>query len=268
MSEEQYQAAALRDAYKEKFGELPECGREIRRDNYDNDRERLLRALTWLNRGAQTQSDDEKLLFNYIALNALFGRPEDDTASLKQIRDNKENFMRALVKHDRDRALLLFACEEEATIKQLVDNPYLWGPFWQPEQESGINWQTARQAQLDTTLKGLGIIKKWYPKVQKNRHEKMPLKVRNVAGDVLFCAISRARVLRNQIVHGSCCYGDGYNRTQMHTCAKFLPPLVGRMIKIMISAARHDVWFDIATPPQGAPDEETQTAKPLTDTKN
>lgn len=266
MDETHYTAEALRNAYKERFGELPNCGREIMRAGNDDNRERLLRGITWFSRAEDAASDDEKVLFYYIALNALFGRLEDD----KKRKDGEKPhewsyfFVRNLIRHDQNKTLLAFVRKKEGVINDIIGNRYLSPEFWHSAHEPDTDWQSRQRKKQEKTNAGIRHLKAWRMAAKKASGAKAPWEVRKAALGVLLSAIGCVRVLRNQMMHGACCYADGYNRTQMRACAAFLPPLVGRMIRIMISGGE---WGKVPSPPQGKPDEETPIAKPLPDAK-
>lgn len=264
MDESLYLAEALKDAYAERFGIMPECGREVVRADYDDNRERLLRGITWFSRAEGAKRDDEKVLFYYIALNALFGRLEDDQKGSEKKLRKWSPFVRNLIQNDGNKTLLAFVRNEGTAINNIIGNRYLWAPFWQSAFGTDADWQSRQRIMQNNANNCIRHLKEWRRAYKKAAVADMPPQVLSAAVRVLIYAILCVRVLRNQMMHGSCCYADGYNRTQMRACAKFLPPLVGRMIKIMISGGE---WGKVATPPQGSPDEETPKAKPLPDAK-
>lgn len=266
MDETYYRAAALRAAYNEQFGAPPECGRAVLRAGFDDNRERLLRGITWFARAEEAAGDDEKVLFYYIALNALFGRLEDDQkrGEGEKPREWSSSFVRNLIRHDRNKTLLAFVRKEEAAINGIIGNRYLSQEFWHSAHEPNTDWQSRQRKRQQEANAGIRHLKAWRKAAKKAAGAKPPWEVRKAAVGVLLSAISCVRVLRNQMMHGACCYADGYNRSQMRACAAFLPPLVGRMIRIMTGGGE---WGKVASPPQGSPDEETPTAKPLPDAK-
>ena len=265
-----YTHTALCAAFAGKFGAEPDCGEGVRRDGFGNDRERLLRALTWFERAENANSDDGKVLSAYIALNSLFGRLEDD----RKPEDGEKPpewswvFVRKLIKHDGNKTLLAFVRKEEEMIVRIINNRYLLREFWQSAFGGGADWQAQQRQTMDRVKDSIRQLKEWRRAHKKNPRIEPSFEIRKSAARVLINAISRVRVLRNQMVHGACCYGDNYNRSQMRDCAAFLLPLVGRMIKIMLSAkdTGGSEWGEVPSPPQGVPDDaQNKTAKPLGD---
>ena len=254
-----------------------DCGRDILRNKYRNDQERLLRALTWHGRAEGAESDDDKVIFGYIALNALFGSWDDDQeirrgktqddeeTQARKPQDQLRLFVKKVVRNDDKGALLAVVRKQGAAITGIIENRFLWSLFWNAD-EHGKDWEPVQQQTLRKVDNCIQHVKDWKRKSKKNPVKETPPRIRGDVADVLYWAIYSVRVLRNQVMHGSCCYGDGYNRTQMRDCAEFLLPLVGRMIKIMIEAkgTGNSKWGRVATPPQGAPDDaQNKIAKPL-----
>ena len=268
-----YTHTALCAAFAGKFGAEPDCGEGVRRDGFGNDRERLLRALTWFERAENANSDDGKVLSAYIALNALFNRlgdekiPESDERGKMRPNKNQQRrlftFVGKVAAEDRDGVFLTFICDNAEMIKNVIGHPYLERVFWESAREQGKDWEANRRRRLQEVEEHIHNIRNW---LEQNKGRQAWKSICGEAKSVLYSATESVRVLRNQMVHGACCYGDNYNRSQMRYCAEFLPPMVARMIKIMLNADNtgNDKWGKVAAPPQTFPDDAPpKTAKAL-----
>ena len=223
--------------------EKADISAEIRRDNYTNNKERLLRAVSWYCRAEKGQCEDEKVIFSYIAFNALYGQlnSSESTDGKNEGEDaakrNTEfyDFLKKIADVDKDCHVLLdFMKGEKQTIKDIMKHRYLWKGYWDTlavnhADEEWKKQQSDKRSRVEDDLQ------------QKETH--YPL-------IVLFQCF---RVLRNQLMHGSAGYCDWYNRSQVKLCADFFLPLIGRMIGIMLDKPEND-WGAVNAPPQGGPD--------------
>ena len=233
------------------------------RNKYNNNQERVLRALSWLRAAEKIDSVDMRLILSLIALNAMYAVSPPKRAKTKSSEKQKDNpgqnmekrkleeyelvnnFVDKVLKFDKDRILILFLAKEyRDDVEKILSSQYLSIHYWHsmgvPIFRGKKEWYKRDGAHIQ--------------KVEMDLHDgnpEYPLKH----------VIHRVRVLRNQLLHGEAGYGDYYNRSQVSTCAKVMPPLLERILFIMINAMINypsRSWGVVPYPPQGAkPDERT-----------
>lgn len=177
----------------------------------DEDRSRLRRALSWLERAESTPASepDERFLFFWIAFAAAYvggrsQRRENDTEfSLSS------SFLRRIASADRLCLLEQQLDYMSDSVKLLMDNPYVYDPFWSDRE----NWErsfTSSNRQLQNAL--------------RNRK----------AEQCIYLVLRRLHVLRNQIVHGGTTLRSSHNRKQVKDSAKIMSHLVPAILEIML----------------------------------
>lgn len=177
----------------------------------DEDRSRLRRALSWLERAesAPASETDERFLFFWIAFAAAYvvgrsQRRESDTEfSLSA------GFLKRIANADRVGLLEQQLDYMSDSVKLLVDNPYVYGPFWS-------DWEG------------------WERSFAKdNKQLQDALRSRN-AERCIDLVLRRLHVLRNQIVHGGSTLRSSHSRKQVKDGAKIMSHLVPAILEIML----------------------------------
>ncbi len=223
---------------------LPEIGlveqkdisEELPRNGYTNNQERVLRVLSWLSSAEKHQKErdyDVCLMCALAAFNGLYAVPPYPYKAPSQETSTKGEtdikcIINQLIEYDKDLILWEYLSQNKEWEK-IIYNQYLYRDYWK-----GDNWEKNYEKD-NRKLRKLAY-----------KHVKEPL------AEIMH----RIKVLRNQLMHGEAGYKDYYNRWQVDVCANFLPPLVGRMLRIMID--NKDKFCDeVPYPPQ--------TDKPKTD---
>ncbi|MGI9306426.1 MAG: hypothetical protein ACR2P5_03885 [Gammaproteobacteria bacterium] len=220
------------------------------RNKYKNDQERALRGLSWLRAAETAKNPDARLICALIALNSLYAVPprktkakaapedgaaENDIPEYEREHERIDNFIDKLVKHDKGGILIDFLRgEQRDNVEALFASQYLSNSYWRSFHIRNIptkaEWVLREGAKITEAEKCL-----------EERNPALPLKH----------IIHRVRVLRNQLIHGESGFGDYYNRPQVSVCAAFMPPLVGRMLAIVVQTGKYSVWGVVPYPPQG-----------------
>jgi hypothetical protein len=92
---------------------------------------RIHRALSWLDRAEQCDDDDARFIFLWVAFNAAYANDLEDLGYMAE-RRVFENFIQRLVDLDKEDALYnLVWTEFTSSIRILLDNQYVFGPFWE-----------------------------------------------------------------------------------------------------------------------------------------
>ena len=196
---------------------------------------RLHRALSWLKRAEQEVDDEDvRFILLWISFNAAYAR-EVDSESATELK-RLQIFFNALVKLDigqriRDAALDRF----REGIHQLVDNRYVFMPFWKHSsgEEGYEDWKTRfakEKRELGFNLENGKTVR------------------------VLLTVFRRLYVLRNQLLHGAATWRGRVNREQVEDGAAVLGWLVPLFLEIMINNPHHD-WGEPSYPPLERPDD-------------
>jgi len=173
------------------------------------------RAISWLRRAEQEDDADARFIFLWISFNAAyaweFGHEQSE-------RDLLRRFFERILLLDTDKRLhaLLFK-NFTGCVRTLIDNPYLFDPFWRAlrDHDSSGRWEEQFQAAKRTATAAV-----------------MSGETVTVAGIV----VDRLYVLRNQLVHGGATHGSKVNRQQVKDSVALLGQLVPLVIDLMLSS--------------------------------
>lgn len=199
--------------------------RLVRDDQPEGLRVRIHRAISWLARAEREVDDpDAAFIFLWIALNAAYAHEFGfEERELVQIR----RFIAVLVEHDLEQRLhaVLFN-QFSGPIRTLVDNRFVYEPFWRAlrehdgsgrwEQQFGDSREVAMRAVLDKRVDAL-----------------------------LQVILDRLYVLRNQLVHGGTTWASSVNRAQLRDGIAILGTLVPVILALMVEMKDVDLGQEI-----------------------
>lgn len=178
-------------------------------------RVRLHRALSWLQRAenANTEDNDERFIFLWIAFNAAYA---NDLGIGEREREKLNQFLGDLLAVDADRWMqnILFN-QFTGPIRTLLENKFVFGPFWNAlrEHDSGPLWDErftqSRKKALTAIMTGETQI-------------------------VLSIVFDRLYVLRNQLVHGGATWNSSVNRTQLKDGVAIMSAIVRMILSLML----------------------------------
>jgi hypothetical protein len=189
---------------------------------------RIHRALSWLDRAEQCDDDDARFIFLWIAFNAAYA---NDLGELGHMAEQRifGHFIQRLVDLDEERALYQLVWNEFASsIRLLLDNQYVFGPFW--DFQGGKLTEEQWNTRFDNA------------KVAANRALAKQDTVK-----VLSIVFSRLYILRNQLVHGAATWNGSVNREQLRDSASILGKVVPQVIKILLDHP-NEVWGEAMYP--------------------
>jgi hypothetical protein len=180
---------------------------------------RVHRALSWLDRAEQlgAQGDlDGQFIFLWIAFNAAYAT-EIDERYRTSAQVTSRAFLRRLVELDAPRRRIegLVWTEFTKSIRVLLDNPYVFKPFW--DFHTGV----IEEAEW----------KRKFAAAKRAAHRALE---RQNTVTVLGIVLARIYVLRNQLIHGGATWKSGVNRDQLRDCTNFMAKLVPLVIEIMM----------------------------------
>lgn len=211
------------------YRELKQKHRALREVFHTNLSLRTHRALSWLDRAEQSAGDlDAQFIFLWIAFNAAYATDIDE-----QYRSTEkgmfESFFKKLVDLDSgDRLYHLVWAEFSSSIRVLLDNQYIFQPFWDshngkvPEDE----WKQRFQLSKRKAANALG-----------NRD----------TVQVLSVVFRRIYTLRNQIIHGGSTWSSQANRGQLNDCTALLFKVIPVLIDLMMDHPEQ-LWGDAFYP--------------------
>jgi hypothetical protein len=189
---------------------------------------RIHRALSWLDRAEQCDDADARFIFLWIAFNAAYA---NDLGDLGHIAEQRvlQNFIQRLVDLDKEDALYDLVWNEfTSSIRILLDNQYVFGPFWEFQR-------------------GKLTEEQWSNRFSKARVAVNRALANHDTVKVLSIVFSRLYILRNQLVHGSATWNSSVNREQLRDSANILGKVVPQVIKILLDHP-NEVWGDALYP--------------------
>ena len=211
------------------YQELKAKHRALRGGFHQNLSLRTHRALSWLQRAESTKDDlDTKFISLWISFNAAYATDIDYQYRTTE-RGMFESFFIKLIELDSDNKLYdLVWAEFSSTIRLLLDNQYIFQPFWDHHNGliSDAEWKEKFRDSKQRAAKGLGARK---------------------TSLVLSVVFRRIYTLRNQIMHGGATWNSSANRSQLKDCTALLEKVVPAIIEMMM-ANPEALWGDAHYP--------------------
>ena len=190
---------------------------------------RVHRALSWLNRAEQEPSDhDARFIFLWVAFNAAYANDITDRQDFSE-RKVFQNFLGRLIDSDTDKLLYELVWDQfSGAIRLLIDNQYVFQPFWdyQNGRTTEEQWQQAFQNSKAAALRAMG-----------------DMDTQKVMG-IMF---DRLYTLRNQLLHGGATWNSNVNRSQISQGAEIMGQVVPIVIHLMMNDYQR-VWGEACYP--------------------
>lgn len=203
--------------------------------------DRMRRAYAWVERSKKKGTKDiERFMFLWVAFNAAYG----DEGALRDFVDDSDGkkseshrfmvFLRSIVAEDESDSLQRIVWKEfSGPIRVLLDNHYVFQPFWKSVWELNPNDDWKRRFRNE----------------KRRAHRALS---RQDTFTVLSIVFHRLYVLRNQIFHGGTTWPSGFGRDQIRDGSRIMESLIPAIINIMqndISQDRNsEVWGKVAYP--------------------
>lgn len=200
--------------------ELKDHHRQIRDQEPDALRLRIHRALSWLIRSEQEESDpDLRFVLQWIALNAAyareFGREETERSRAKA-------FLDTLVTLDTQKRLHQALFQQfTGPIRNLIDNKFTFEPFW-------------------TAMRTHDASNRWEEGFANSKKAAFAAVMQGDTTKVLGIVFDRLYDLRNQLVHGGATWNSQVNRAQLTDAVAILGTLVPLIISVMMDHPEQD----------------------------
>lgn len=184
---------------------------------------RVHRAISWIGRAEVCRDDhDARFIFLWIAFNAVYADEQEFQTIPTGERSAFTDYFYRLVEHDKDLRIYNALWQRfSGPVKMLMDNHYVFNPFWQH-------------------YNGIYGFEDW--------KEKLKLSLRNFShafrdrdcARVLKFVFERLYVLRNQLVHGGSTWNSRINRNQVRDGARILTFLMPIFIDLMMDNPQED----------------------------
>ncbi|MFZ5493030.1 MAG: hypothetical protein ACOY6E_11125 [Pseudomonadota bacterium] len=176
---------------------------------------RIHRALSWLHRAEQATDVDGRFIFLWIAFNAAYAQELDDGDRASD-KATFTVFLQKLCALDTGKRIDdLIWREFSGSIRALLDNPYVFHPFWE--------YQRGRIDEAE-----------WRDRFDR---AKKSAQLALASGDtprLLSVVFNRLYTLRNQLIHGGATWDGKVNREQLRDCTRLLGKLVPVIIGLMM----------------------------------
>ncbi len=189
---------------------------------------RLHRAISWLKAAEeQEKSPDLRLISLWIAMNSLYSMNEARFEQLPE-RERFAEFVDRLVALDGDERLYnLLWNKFSGPVRLLIENKYVYGPFWDFQRGEARDWERGFQKSITDANQALS---------KKN------------VNYLLRIVLDRLYVLRNQLIHGGATYKSSVNRAQVRDGGNLLMTLLPVIVEIMLEHPMEE-WGRIYYPP-------------------
>ena len=167
-------------------------------------------------------------IFLWVAFNAAYANDIIDRQNFSE-RKVFQNFLGRLIDSDTDKLLYELVWDQfSGAIRLLVDNQYVFQPFWdyQNGRTTEEQWQQAFQNSKAAALRAMGSMD-----TQK----------------VMGIMFDRLYTLRNQLLHGGATWNSNINRSQISQGAEIMGQVVPIVIHLMMNDYQR-VWGDACYP--------------------
>ena len=188
---------------------------------------RLHRAISWLQCADKYSKElDLQFISLWISFNSCYAIPPDKDNSATE-KERFGSFVAQLIRHDAEKRFYNLLWQKfSSTVRLLLENEYLYKPFWDYQRGEIKEWRLVFQKSLENSLKYLS-------------NQQVP--------ELLEVVLDRLYTLRNQLIHGGATYNSKINRQQLIDGCKMLQLMIPIIIEIMLSHP-NDKWGEISYP--------------------
>lgn len=196
---------------------------QTHREHYsDHFRLRIHRAMSWLKQAEQTQELDFKFIGLWVSFNAAYAREIENMQLGDKATFNE--FIGRICALDEDHQIYDLIWQKfSGSIRLLLDNQYIFQPFWDFHNGkiTELQWQKEFFLSKDRVLYAL----------EEKKTEKL-----------LVILFQRLYTLRNQILHGGATFNSRVNRDQLKDACNILSFLIPAMLDIMLKHHNEIEW--------------------------
>lgn len=182
---------------------------------------RMHRALSWLQRAAAEKADEDiAFVCLWIAFNAAYAQDNGGHTDNASERQTFRSFVAEACRLDADKALPALVWQVfPGPIRVLLDNQYLFQPFWdalnnpRPDGTTPTHWREA------------------FDEARMRVHRAL---AQQDTERVLYEVFVRLYTLRNQLMHGGSTWNSSVNRTQVRDGRELLARVLPVMLDVMM----------------------------------
>lgn len=176
---------------------------------------RVHRALSWLLRAHEETNDaDVRFVLLWIGFNAAYAA--DVGSALETERDHFRGFFATMVGFDAQHRIYDTVWQRfPHEIRMLLDNPYVFAPFWQHHN-------------------GVPGNEDWAERLERSRAAIRGALGKQDTAMILSILFDRLYMLRNQLVHGGATWNSDVNRSQVRDPTALLGSLLPIFIDLMM----------------------------------
>ena len=182
---------------------------------------RMHRSLSWLQRAQAAGGDDDvAFMCLWIAFNAAYAQDNGGHTDNASERQSFRTFVAEACRLDADKALPALVWQVfPGPIRVLLDNQYLFQPFWEALNNPRADGTTPTH---------------WREAFDEARMRVHRALAQQDTERVLYEVLVRLYTLRNQLMHGGATWNSSVNRAQLRDgralLARVLPVLLGVMM--------------------------------------
>lgn len=190
---------------------------------------RFHRACSWLDQAQQMDGDQQAdlvLIQQWTALNALYGRWNEEEREPVSDRQALKAFLESILKMDSSNHVVNVLQDHRGLVLAIVENSYLNGYFWEePNEESRV-----RLSKSKFKAQSWYVEKRWLLLTEK--------------------LLERIYLLRCQMVHGAATFGSKLNRKALGHCTLMMGHLLPAVLRVWIDHGSDIDWGPLCYPPQ------------------
>ena len=187
---------------------------------------RVVRAISWGKAAELAEGEDEKFIFYWISLNAVYN---DDMIAGETERLKRKLFFDKISDLDKENRIKKELMGIQNQLRVFVDNKYLYDEYWKAQKGDSSEEDFEKQK------------KKVMQKIYSG------LMAKEDAIDVLDYLFALMAVLRNQIFHGLATYKSKANREQLCAGVTILKAIIPIIVEIVLENGDVD-WGVISYP--------------------
>lgn len=185
---------------------------------------RIHRAISWLGRAEKEVDNgdlDAAFIFYWVAFNAAYaGELEENEGDTPGARQDFRRYFSLLLKADGKQEIYDAVWTRfPGPIRVLLDNPYVYSPFWRAQRRGSDDWKLAFERSQLAARTALS---------------------RQDTQTILRIIFDRLYVLRNQIMHGGSTWNSSVNRDQVRDGVDILAWLIPIFIRLKMQEPELD----------------------------
>lgn len=182
---------------------------------------RVHRSLSWLQRSESSEDLDICFISLWIGFNAVYASVDlkEDGHTEKSV---FRSFLHKILRLDSEKVISnLIWRQYSHAIRVLLNNPYVYQPFWD-----------ARQKNIGLPSDAIDIY--WKPAFDAELRKVADALTKNDTLSILTTLLSRLYTLRNQIIHGGSTWNSQVNRDQLRDGVRILGSILPSVISVMM----------------------------------